>query len=93
MIKTFKCKDTEKLFNGKWVKKIPTELQRIALRKLKILDAATQLNTLKVPPGNHLEALQGDRRGQYSIRINNQWCICFIWNQQDAFDVEILDYH
>jgi proteic killer suppression protein len=93
MIKTFKCKDTEKLFNGKWVKKIPTDLQRIALRKLKMLDAATQLDTLKVPPGNRLEALRGDRRGQHSIRINDQWRIAFVWSQGDAFDVEIIDYH
>lgn len=93
MIKTFKCKDTEKLFNGKFIKKLPTDIQRIALRKLKMLDAATMLDTLKVPPGNRLEALKGNRSGQHSVRVNDQWRICFIWNQGDAFEVEIIDYH
>ena len=68
-------------------------MQHSALRKLKILDAATVLDTLKVPPGNKLEVLKGNRRGQYSIRINDQWRICFIWKQNDAFEVEIVDYH
>lgn len=93
MIKTFNCKETEKLFNGKFIKKLPTGIQRPALRKLKILDAATILDTLKVPPGNRLEALKGDRNGQHSLRINDQWRICFTWSQGDAFEVEIIDYH
>ena len=93
MIKTFKCKNTEKLFNGKFIKKLPADLQRVALRKLKVLDAATVIETLKVPPGNHLELLYGDREGQHSIRINLQWRICFVWYQDHVFDVEIIDYH
>ncbi|MDX1902506.1 MAG: type II toxin-antitoxin system RelE/ParE family toxin [Gammaproteobacteria bacterium] len=93
MIKTFKCKETEKLFNKEFIKKLPHDIQRVALRKLKMLDAATILNTLKVPPGNRLEALHGKRKGQHSIRINEQWRICFIWQHGDAFDVEIVDYH
>lgn len=93
MIKTFKCKETEKLFNKKFIKKLPTDIQRIALRKLKMLDAATILDTLKVPPGNRLEPLKHDRKGQHSIRINDQWRICFIWKNEHAFEVEIVDYH
>jgi toxin HigB-1 len=93
MIKTFKCKDTEKLFTGKFIKKLPTNIQHVALRKLKILDAVTILDTLKVPPGNRLEALKGNRANQHSIRINDQWRICFIWNQGNAYEVEIVDYH
>jgi len=71
MIRTFNYRDTQKLFNGSFIKKLPTDIQRVALRKLKILDAATMLDTLKVPPGNRLEALKGNRVGQYSIRIND----------------------
>ena len=93
MIKQFKCKETEKLFHGKFIKKLPTAIQRNALRKLLMLDAATVLETLMVPPGNRLEALKGNRRGQHSIRINNQWRICFIWSQGHALAVEIVDYH
>jgi toxin HigB-1 len=93
MIKSFNCKDTERLFKGKFIKKLPINIQRAALRKLRILDAATVLDTLKVPPGNRLEALKGNRAGQHSIRINDQWRICFIWNQSDVFKVEIVDYH
>lgn len=93
MIKDFKCKETQKLFGGVFIKKLPTDIQRIALRKLKILDAVTILDTLKVPPGNRLEALKGERKGQHSIRINDQWRICFAWSDGNAFDVEIIDYH
>ena len=75
------------------MKKLTQNIQRAALRKLKILDAATLIETLKVPPGNHLEMLHGDREGQHSIRINIQWRICFVWDQDNAFDVEIIDYH
>lgn len=76
MIKHFKCKETEKLFKGRFIKKLPSNIQRVALRKLKMLDAATMLDTLKVPPGNRLELLKGNRSGQFSIRINDQWRIC-----------------
>lgn len=93
MIKNFKCKETEKLFNGKFIKKLPTDIQRTTLRKLKMLDAATVIDTLKVPPGNRLEALKGNRKGQHSIRINDQWRICFIWNEGNVLSVEIVDYH
>src|SRR5579862_9473875 len=91
MIKTFKCKQTEQLFNGHYIKKLQRDFQRIALRKLKMLDAATILETLKVPPGNMLEALKRDRDGQHSIRINDKWRICFIWKDGHAFNVEIVD--
>ena len=96
MIKSFKCKETNKIFNREYAKKLPTNIQRIAFRKLRMLNRAHILNDLKippVPPGNKLELLSGDRSGQYSIRINDQWRICFKWNDQDAFDVEIVDYH
>jgi len=72
---------------------LPASLQRVALRKLVILDAADSLADLRVPPGNRLEPLKGDRAGQHSIRINDQWRICFVWRATDAFDVEIVDYH
>ena len=93
MIKTFKCKETEKLFRGQFSAKLPQVIQRAAVIKLIMLNAATVLDTLRVPPSNHLEALHHDREGQYSIRINKQWRICFAWNGSDAFDVEIVDYH
>ena len=93
MIKSFKDRDTEALFRGQRIRRLPSQLQRTARRKLLIIDAATQLATLKVPPGNRLEALKGDRRGQHSIRINQQWRICFVWRDGHAYDVEIVDYH
>lgn len=93
MIQNFKCKETERLFRGYLSKKLPNEIQRSALRKLKILDAVSVLETLRVPPGNKLEILYGDRIGQYSIRINVQWRICFRWYEGNVFDVEIVDYH
>jgi proteic killer suppression protein len=93
MIKSFKCKETEKLFNGLFSTRLPQAIQRTAIMKLKIINAASLLETLRVPPSNHLEALRGDREGQYSIRINKQWRICFVWQGSDAFDVEIADYH
>jgi len=93
VIKSFRCRQTEKLFQGQFAKKLPKDIQRAALRKLNILHAATELETLKVPPGNRLEALSGDRKGQHSIRINDQWRICFRWEHGDAHDVEIVDYH
>lgn len=93
MIKSFKCKETNKIFHRHFSKKLPTDIHKIALRKLRMLNRANILNDLKVPPGNRLELLHGDREGQYSIRINDQWRICFKWCDQDAYDVEIVDYH
>jgi proteic killer suppression protein len=93
MIRTFKCKETEKLFYGRFSRNLPHNIQRIAARKLEMLAAATQLESLRVPPANHLESLFGDRLGLYSIRINKQWRICFRWHNGDVFDVEIVDYH
>ena len=93
MIKSFRDKETEKIFNRHLSRKLPQNIQHLARRKLVILDAATELNTLRVPPGNRLESLKGDRKGQHSIRINDQWRICFKWKDGDAYDVEIADYH
>ena len=93
MIRSFRCKETEKLFRGHFSTKIPQDIQRTAAKKLHMLHAATLLVTLRVPPSNHLEALAGDRQGQYSIRINKQWRICFSWQGSDAHDVAIVDYH
>ena len=93
VIKTFKCKETEKLFYGHFSRKLPQAVQRVAAIKLNVLNAATILETLRVPPSNQLEGLHHDREGQHSIRINKQWRICFVWSGSDAFDVEIVDYH
>ena len=93
MLKSFRDRDTERLFQRHPVKKLGADVQRTALRKLRMLDAATVLEDLRVPPGNRLERLKGDRKGQHSIRINRQWRICFRWRSGDAYDVEIVDYH
>jgi proteic killer suppression protein len=93
MIRSFRNKDTEKVFNRERVRKLPPKLQRLAQRKLAILDAAESLQDLRFPPGNRLEKLSGDRKGEYSIRINDQWRICFRWRRMEAYDVEIADYH
>ncbi len=92
MIKAFKCKDTEKLFNDIDVKKFRS-ISKTARIKLEVLNAAVSLNSLRVPPGNRLEQLKGNRKGQHSIRINYQWRICFIWKKGNASAVEIVDYH
>jgi toxin HigB-1 len=92
MIKSFRCRDTECLFNDVAVGRFHA-IERSARRKLLVLDAAERVDDLRVPPGNRLEALKGDRAGQYSIRINDQWRICFTWAGKDACDVEIVDYH
>ncbi len=92
MIKTFQCKETKKLFNDFDVKKFRT-ISRAARIKLETLNAVVSLNSLLIPPGNRLEQLKGSRKGQYSIRINNQWRICFVWKDENVFDVEIVDYH
>lgn len=93
MIKTFNCKETEKIFNREFSKKFPQDIQRVALRKLRMINRANILNDLKVPPANRLEALRGERKGQFSIRINEQWRICFKWNDGEVNNVEIVDYH
>ncbi len=92
MIHSFACKDTEKLFNSYAVRRFKA-IERVARRKLLMLHATTVLNSLKVPPGNSLEALQRDRKGQHSIRINDQWRLCFRWQDDGAYEVEIVDYH
>lgn len=91
MIRSFACKDTERLFNDEHVRRF-SAIQQQARRKLELLDAATRVEDLRFPPGNMLEGLKGDRKGQYSIRINAQWRLCFRWND-GAEDVEIVDYH
>ena len=93
MIKSFADKAAAALFAGRSHQKIPPDIRRTALRKLLQLNAATALKFLRVPPGNRLERLKGDRAGQYSIRINDQWRICFVWREGHAYDVEITDYH
>ena len=92
MIKSFKCKDTEELYKTGENRKSKA-IERVALRKLDMSQAAIRVDTLRIPPANHLEQLVGDREGQYSIRINDKWRICFSWKGTDAFDVEIVDYH
>lgn len=93
MILSFKDKEAEKLFHGKFSARLPQAIQRTAAIKLKVLHAATVLETLRIPPSNNLEVLRGDRQGAYSIRINKQWRICFVWRDGNAVDVEIVDYH
>jgi proteic killer suppression protein len=93
MIKSFKCKETEKIYNRLFSQRLPHDIQKVALKKLWMLDAATQLEELKIPPSNHLESLKDDRKGQHSIRINQQWRICFKWHDGNSYNVEIVDYH
>ncbi|GJQ47844.1 hypothetical protein KsCSTR_25050 [Candidatus Kuenenia stuttgartiensis] len=93
MIKNFACKETEKIFNRRISLKLPRDIQKTARRKLEILEGAEILMDLRIPPNNHLEKLSKDRNGQYSIRINDQWRICFEWRGGDAYNVEIVDYH
>ena len=93
MIVTFKCKYTEELWKTGKSRKLPPETLKVALRKLLMIDSAYSLEDLKVPPNNHLEGLQRDRKGQLSIRINNRLRICFIWENKRVYDVEIVDYH
>ncbi|MDH5217106.1 MAG: type II toxin-antitoxin system RelE/ParE family toxin [Gammaproteobacteria bacterium] len=93
MIKTFADKETEKLFKRVFSKKLPNNIQSLARRKLLMIDAATAIDDLRSPPGNRLEKLSGNRAGQHSIRINNQWRICFVWKSGHAYQVEVTDYH
>jgi toxin HigB-1 len=92
VIRSFRSRETEQLHNRESVRDFRS-IERVALRKLRQLDAAVRLSDLASPPGNHLEALRADRKGQHSIRINDQWRICFIWRDGDAYEVEITDYH
>lgn len=93
MIQSFKDKEAERIFSRQRSRKLPNDIQQIALRKLRMLNRAVTLNDLRIPPANRLEKLKGNRQGQHSIRINNQWRICFEWHDGDAYDVEIVDYH
>jgi len=93
MIKSFADSETEKVFNRQFSKKLPGDIQSVALRKLRMLNNAHAINDLRSPPANRLEKLSGGREGQYSIRVNDQWRICFSWLDGHAYDVEIVDYH
>lgn len=93
MIKNFLDKDTESIFKRERVKRFSMQIQKLAQRKLDLLDGADGIEDLRIPPGNRLEKLSGNRRGQYSIRVNDQWRICFFWKSGHATDVEIVDYH
>jgi len=93
VIQSFADRDTERLFRRERVRRFPVELQRVMLRKLGLVDAAELLDDLRVPPGNRLEKLKGDRAGQHSIHVNDQWRICFRWKDGNAYDVQIADYH
>jgi proteic killer suppression protein len=93
MIRSFASPETEKIFNRQRSRKLPPEIQAVALRKLRMLNRAMTMQDLRVPPANRLEKLSGNRLGQYSMRINDQWRICFEWRDDDAYDVEIVDYH
>ena len=93
MIQDFRDKETERIWNSKNSRRFPSNIQRVALRKLTQLSAAAALDDLRVPPGNRLERLKGARAGRHSIRINDQWRICFVWKRGHAHEVEIVDYH
>jgi proteic killer suppression protein len=93
MILSFADRETEKIWRGEMSRRLPASIQRLALRKLRMLDAAERLEDIAVPPGNRLERLTGDRRGRYSVRVNERWRICFAWTGNDCADVEIVDYH
>ncbi len=93
MIRNFVDKEAEKIWQGTPSRRLPADIQAVARRKLRMLNSAATLDDLRVPPANRLEALKGDRKGQYSIRINDQWRVCFQWKDGDALDVETVDYH
>lgn len=93
MIQSFADRETELIYNQEFSRRLPNTIQKVALRKLMMIDNAKSLNDLRVPPNNRLETLHGDREGQYSIRINDQWRICFITNEGQFYNVEIVDYH
>lgn len=93
MIKSFKDKEAEAIWKGKLSRRLPVNIQQAARRKMRMLNNAFTLDDLRIPPGNRLEALKGNRSGQYSLRVNDRWRICFVWSEEDARDVEIVDYH
>jgi proteic killer suppression protein len=93
MLKSFASKETERIWQGIRSRSLPNEIQHIARRKLRMINNAQKVDDLRVPPGNRLEMLKGNRSGQYGIRINRQWRICFRWHDNDAYEVEIVDYH
>ncbi len=93
MIKSFRCRETEKIFHREHSHKFPLDIQQRAFMKLNAVDAAIKVEDLRLPPSNHIEALKGKRKGQWSIRINDQWRICFVWHNGNAEKVEIVDYH
>jgi len=93
VIKTFKDDETKKIYQRQRSRKLPDDIQQVALRKLRMINNAISINDLRVPPANRLEKLSGNRAGQWSIRINDQWRVCFRWEGSDAYDVEITDYH
>ena len=93
MIRSFRDREAEKIFHREFSRKLPHDIQRIAFRKLRMLNRAISLADLRIPPNNRLEQLRGQREGQHSIRINRQWRICFEWQDGDVFEVEIVDYH
>lgn len=93
MIKSFNDKETEKVYSREGSRKLPEDIQQVALRKLRMINNAKNLNDLRIPSANNLEKLKGDREGQHSVRINDQWRICFKWKDGDAHEVEITDYH
>jgi toxin HigB-1 len=93
VIRSFVDREAEKIWEGSSSRKLPSTIQQVARRKLRMLNAAAVLEDLRIPPANRLEALKGSRKGQHSIRINDQWRICFRWREGDAYDVEIVDYH
>jgi toxin HigB-1 len=93
MIRSFADRETQQIWEGRVSRKLPTEMQTTARRKLRMLNNAEAIEDLKAPPGNRLEALKGSRKGQHSIRINNQWRLCFQWKDNHAYSVEIVDYH
>ena len=93
MLESFKCKESRKIWNLQFSKKLPKEIQTVARRKLVAISIANTIQDLRNPPSNNLEKLKGNRKGQYSIRINNQWRICFEWKKNNAYNIEIVDYH
>ena len=93
MIEEFKCKETVKIWHGEVSTRLPYDIQNIARRKLRMIASAVSVESLKIPPANHLKKLKGERIGTYSIRINDQWRICFEWRGENAYGVEIVDYH
>ena len=93
MIESFRGRETQRIFERQYSKGLPTDIQKVAFRKLRMLNRSTRVEDLRIPPGNRLEALSGSRKGQHSIRINDQWRICFVWRNGGAHNVEIVDYH